>query len=226
MEYFPRFLEEGGNATEGNETLVSPMDSVIIKSTLRTYGSLYFVLVALFCFLRVRYPRAFNVRSWAPDVTSELAQKDHFGAINWFWKVWFISDDDFREKCGMDALCFVRIYRFGLKVALVGMFNSLWLLPVYGTSPKTSDNEHITDHLAILTVGHIPPGDPRFLATVLAAYIHFGFIMYTLLQKFTWFTEHRHKYISAKQLSNYTVYVNHIPLELTNSDYGHCTVLS
>lgn len=218
LEFVHRFLEEvASNGTAGNETVVSPRDSVIIASTLRTYGSLYLVLIVIFCFVRVKYPRAYNVRSWSPLVKSSLAAKDHFGAISWFWNVWFVSDEDFLEHCGMDALAFTRIYRFGIRIALVGMFNSLWLMPVYGSAPKTGANEHITDHLAMVTVGHIPPGSPRFLATVIAAYIQFGAIMYLLLKEFEWFTANRHKYLSEAKPRNYTVYVSHIPEEYRTS---------
>jgi len=210
LEFLPRFLQED------NETLTAPNDSVIIRTTLKVYGSMYLVLLLLFCCLRVRYPRAFNVRSWTPELQSELA-KNHFGAINWFWKVWSIADDDIREQCGMDSLCFLRIYRFGLKIAFVGIFNSIWLMPVYSSSDVTEENAHISDPLARLTVGYVPSRSPRFIATVIAAYIHFGAIMYFLLAEFEWFTMHRHKYLMAEEPRNYTVYVSHIPLEYRTS---------
>ena len=216
LEFLPRFLQEDGNGTGGNETVVAPNDFVIVTETLITYGNAYLVFLAIFCYVRNRYPRTFNVRSWAPAYESDLA-KDFFGPINWLWKVWFVADDDFREQCGMDALSFTRIYRFGLRVAFVGMFNSLWLMPIYATSPITSENKHITDKFAILTAGFIPSGSPRFLATVLAAYINFGTIMYLLLREFEWFTENRHKYLTALEPRNYTVYVSHIPAEYRSS---------
>jgi hypothetical protein len=161
-----QFLEKNLEVEASNQTLVSPVDSEIVRGTLRTYGSIYLVLVLLFCLLRKAYPDTYNIRSWSERVKSEMAKQAHFGYIDWFWKVWFVSDDDFREQCGMDALCFVRILRFGLCVALVGMFNSLYLMPVYGTSATTEDNAHITDSLAKLTIGYVPPGSARFLATV------------------------------------------------------------
>jgi hypothetical protein len=215
LEIFPRrFLMED---VSNDETLTSPNDSSIVRTTLKAYGSIYLVLIALFCCLRVRYPHTFNIRAWVPEVQCDLAKEDHFGAINWFWKVWSFKDDDIREQCGMDGLCFLRIYRFGLKIALVGMFNSLWLMPVYATSQVTSENEYITDPLARVTVGYIPPRSPRFIATVIAAYIHFGSIMYFLLQEFKWFTYHRHAYLMATEPRNYTVYVSHIPSEYRSS---------
>ena len=66
----------------------------------------------------------------------------------------------------MDALGFTRIFRFGLRIALVGMFNSLWLMPLYATAKPAPETAHITDHLAMTTVSHVPPGSPRFIGTV------------------------------------------------------------
>jgi hypothetical protein len=104
-------------------------DSSVLRDTLRVYGSLFLMLFSVFCCARVCYPRAFNVRSWADNLHSKLADT-HYGYIDWTWKLWLISDDDFREACGMDALCFIRILRFGLKISLLSMFNSLWLCPM------------------------------------------------------------------------------------------------
>lgn len=214
----PRFLAGGSNSTGVNTTnaLVPPNDSAVVISTLRTYGSIYLILIVIFCILRNRFPRTYNVRSWAPDIQTGLA-KDFFGSVSWCWRVWFVGDDDFREQCGMDALSFVRILRFGLRLAFVGAFNSVWLIPVYGTSPIIEANEHITDPLAMLTVGYVPAGSPRFIATVIAAYIQFGVMMYLLLKEFEWFTENRHKYLMALEPRNYTVYVSHIPAEYRSS---------
>ena len=213
-----RFLQEVPNGTETDPTgsPVAPIDSEIIRSTLRTYGSIYLVLIVIFCFVRNRYPRVYNVRSWAPDIESDLAQ-NFFGSISWFWKVWIVGDDDFRDNNGMDALCFVRVLRFGLRLSLVGAFNSIWLLPVYATSPVSESNDHITDPLAMLTAGYIPPGSNIFIATVIATYIHFGSMMYLLLKEFKWFTENRHKYLSSLEPRSYTVYVSHIPAEYRSS---------
>ena len=213
LAFLPRLLQSSSNSTGAP---VSPNDSVIIRTTLQTYGSIYLGLVVIFCLLRNRFPRIYNVRSWAPDIQTDLANT-FFGSVSWCWRVWFVGDDDFREQCGMDALSFVRILRFGLRLSLVGAFNSIWLLPVYGTSPIVKANKHITDPLAKLTVGYVPSGSPRFIATVLATYIHFGAMMYLLLKEFEWFTENRHKYLTALEPRNYTAYVSHIPAEYRTS---------
>lgn len=104
-------------------------DSSVLRNTLKVYGSMFLVFMSVFCWARVRYARVYNVRSWIESLQNKLAST-HYGHVEWAWKLWWVSDDDFREACGMDALCFIRILRFGLKISLLGMFNSLWLCPM------------------------------------------------------------------------------------------------
>ena len=106
-------------------------DSEVLRNTLRIYGSLFLVLFIVFCSVRRKYPGAYNVRSYNEDLKTDLAD-NQFGFISWMWKLFFISDNEFLNECGMDSLCFVRVLEFGLKLTLVGMCNALWLMPVYG----------------------------------------------------------------------------------------------
>jgi len=201
------------NATGSTSTT---NDSVVLRNTFKVYGSAFLVLFSVFCWARVRYPRVYHVRSWIEDLQSKLADTQ-YGFLEWTYKLWWVSDDDFREACGMDALCFIRILRFGLKIALLGMFNSLWLCPIYATSPSHPNTASVTDWVAIMTIANVPPGSPRLFATVISAYMFFGYIMYLMLQEFKWFTDQRHKYLARTSAQNYTVYVSHIPPEIRSS---------
>ena len=52
-----------------------------------------------------------------------------------FW----ISDSEFMDECGMDALCFARVMEFGLKLSLMGMLMAIWLIPVYKTAQESKE---------------------------------------------------------------------------------------
>jgi len=206
-----------GSGTGNDDNNISGHgDSDVIRSTLRLYGSVFLVVFLMFCWLRRRFPRRFNVRSWAPKVKSELANDQH-GFISWMWKVWKVSDDEIREECGLDALCYLRALQLGFRLSCVGMVNSIWLLPLYSTAEESNKASQITDKIARITVGNIPPGSPRFLGTVLAAYIFFGFTMHFILIEFRWFTKHRHHFLLNFNPRNYSVYVRNIPEEYRSS---------
>lgn len=216
--FVDRHLSANVSSSTNNSTVVpvSPNDSEVLRTTLRTYGIFFLIAFILFCTIRKRFPRVYNVRSWVTDLHCKLCDET-YGHVSWLWHLWFISDDDFRECCGMDALAFTRIMRFGLQIALIGMFNSLWLLPTYATAAESPETYHIKDPIAILSVAHVPPGSSRLLGLVLASYITFGSVMYLLLKEFEWFTEHRHKFLSETAPRNYTLYVSHIPPEYRSS---------
>lgn len=193
LEIMSRLLQDTnttGNST-GNSTSddapIPPNDGKVLRETLKVYGSIFAVCFFLFCCLRKQYPKAFNVRSWVPELKCNLAEQK-YGFFSWLWQVRLATDDEIREQCGLDALCFLRMMYFGYKLALVGIFNSIWLFPTYATSEPSAETSYITDRVAQLTVSYVPSGSPRFIATVVASYIVFFYSMYLILKEYRWFT--------------------------------------
>lgn len=208
-----------GRSLQDNTTDVSGAnDGQVLRDTLKVYGSICAALFSLFCILRCHFPRKFNIRSWVQDLKCRLAQDAlHYGCLGWFLKIRLATDDEIRDQCGMDALCFLRMIQFGLKIAVLGIINSMWLFPTYATSESSVETLHITDLVIKMSVSYVPPGSNRFIATVIASYIVFGYTMYLILREFKWFTGHRHKFLSERVPRNYSVYVSGIPEELRSS---------
>jgi hypothetical protein len=97
------------------------------------------------------------------------------------------QNDELAEHCGLDALCFLRTLAMGQKLCMVGMFNALWLIPIYATAESSPETDKITDWVVRITLSHVPPGSARLVATVVAAYVAFGYTMYLIVQEFEWF---------------------------------------
>jgi hypothetical protein len=184
--------------------------SQIVLDTLRVYGTGFLTLLLIFCCLRQRFSRTFNVRSWAPLVKTHLADGNH-GYVGWMWRVWKVTSVEIRDECGLDALCYLRVLRFGLKVSCVGALNSIWLIPVYSFAEESGGTPLVTDSFARVSVGNVPPRSPRFMGTVVASYIFFGFTMYFILKEFHWFTKNRHYFLMGFSPRNYSIYVQNIP---------------
>jgi len=208
--FIMRLLDEVGDDTNNDGALVTSNDSTIIKETLRIYGSLYGVCFLLFCFLRRRYPRLFNIRSWVPEHECELA-KQEYGFFSWFWKVFDVSDEDMFRHCGMDALCFLRAIRMGRKLSLCGIINAIWLIPLYATAKESEETAYLTDVLVQISLANLPSQSKRFFGTVLASYIVFFYTMSLLFNEFKWYTKWRHRFLSKPWSRNYAVYVSGIP---------------
>jgi Late exocytosis, associated with Golgi transport/Calcium-dependent channel, 7TM region, putative phosphate/Cytosolic domain of 10TM putative phosphate transporter len=200
-----RILQE--NLTDDAGQLNEAQDWSVLRTTLLLYLPTFVLIVLLFCFLRRRHPAVYNVRNSVTRLHSPLAEKA-YGYLEWTWKIMSISEDDIFQHCGMDAVCLLRILRLGLRLSCAGVFCSIFLIPVYVTA---STDDGTTDKYVQTTTTNIPEGSHRFTATVLAAYIIFGYTMYSVVTEFQWFTVTREKFLTAKVVRNYTVYVSGIP---------------
>ena len=205
--------------TASETELTDGNDSQILKGTLRVYGSFFVFMLILFSYLRRKFPRVYSLRTWVDDLKTPLA-KDQFGYITWLWKVFLVTDSEMMDECGMDALCYARVLEFGLKLSLVGILNAVWLIPVYYTAEESAETDYITDKVVSISTSHLPSGSPRFIATVVGAYVVFGYAMYGILKEFQWFIMFRNQFLSKKLPRNYSVYVRNIPSEYcTNSRF-------
>lgn len=201
-----RTLDEASNSTDaptGEEELIEANDAEVLRNTLRLYGGLFVIMMVAFCILRKKFPRVYNIRNWVEDHKTDLAA-DQFGYIRWIWQLFLLTDSEILDECGMDALCFTRVLEFGLKLSVVGMLNALWLIPVYKTAASSPETDYITDPIVSISVSHVPSGSYRFCATVVAAYVIFGYAMYNILKEFDWFIFFRNQFLSKRMARNYT----------------------
>jgi hypothetical protein len=203
---------QANNSTDSTEEAASYNDGSVLRDTFTVYGSILLVIFIAFCWLRRKYPRAYNVRNWVEDIKTPLA-KDQFGFFSWIWEISTITEDEIMDECGLDALCFVRILSMGYRISLMGVFNAIWLMPVYATADVSDDTRGIVDRIVEVSIAHVPASSPRLVATALAAWIVFGYTMYLILQEFEWFIDKRHKFLAKPRPQNYTVYVRNIPIE-------------
>jgi Late exocytosis, associated with Golgi transport/Calcium-dependent channel, 7TM region, putative phosphate/Cytosolic domain of 10TM putative phosphate transporter len=191
-------------------------DTALLVRTIQVYGTTYVVFMALFCLLRIRRNKLYNIRSWVPRLESKIMQSN-YGLISWMWKVFHVDEDRILESCGMDALCFIRVLRLGRKLALVGCFHACWLIPVYATAEDSQETAYLTDKLAQISTAHVPTGSKRFLATILCAYSVFGYAMWLISRELEWYTTLRHTFLSQRRPRNYVIYVAGIPKELRSA---------
>mmetsp|Transcript_12969 Transcript_12969/g.31598 ORF Transcript_12969/g.31598 Transcript_12969/m.31598 type:complete len:1086 (-) Transcript_12969:153-3410(-) len=216
------------NETSTDDEFVEANDSEIIRSSLRLYGSIYVAIFFTFCFVRIRFPRLYNLRSWVDQSSSSspssssgdsgsrlansMAQKYTF--LSWAWIVFQVDDDQLLRNCGMDAVAFLRCLRLGAKLSAVGMFNAIYLIPVYYTA-----GDVIEDKFVRMTAGNLPIGSIRFPAIVVATYIVVLASLYLVTKEYKWYAKMRHKFLSLDQERNYAIYVSGIPEEF-RSDFA------
>ena len=185
-------------------------DADLVIETLRLWGCIYVGAVLLFCFLRQRYNRFYNIRSWVTKFECQLA-KQEYSFFSWIWKVYEVTEEEIFHERGLDILCFIRAMRFGIKLGALGTLNSFWLIPIYATAKDSEETDYIQDRFVQISIANLPESSPRFFAVILAAYLTFFTTMYLIIQELKWYTKWRHVFLSQRIPRNYTVYVSGIP---------------
>ena len=125
------------NSTSETDPTTPQDDWQTLRTTLILYLPAFCFVAVLFCFVRRRYPRVYNVRNSVDRLKCRLAAET-YGSVNWTWILMQIPDDELVEQCGLDAVCLCRILRVGLKLALLGCFCALFLIPSYATAASTT----------------------------------------------------------------------------------------
>ena len=211
----------------------------ILRNTFAVYGTAFVIFFLLFCWVRLKYPGAYNIRKqdytnchtnddkiddnhdkgyrFTTNSRPRLAEDQH-GCCAWLWKLFQIPDDDFVEENGLDAACLVRICAIGYRFASTGVFVAIWLLPVYSTAGGTFDRPSAEDKVEGITTGNVPDNSPQLIATIVATYVVFGHAIYVILKQMEWYTMMRHRYLMLPMVKNYAVYVRNIPKEFRSND--------
>jgi hypothetical protein len=198
--------EEGATST----TSTPPNQTKLIKDTCTLYLSIFGVLFIIFLIVRPLFPKVYNFKKSSTKFNVPVAN-DSFGSISWLWKVFDITDENIREQCGMDALAAIRVLQTGVKLSLVGVFNSIFLFPIYSMLGNGSRPNDLMYSLSLSDMGKNNSG---VYATAVAAYILFGAAMYFIVQDLKWFTAHRHAFLSKKSAQNLSVYLSGLPPEM------------
>ena len=117
----------------------------------------------------------------------------------------------------MDAATTLRLFEFGVKMSLVGVFVSIFLFPVYkfaGDQVTTADYDPVKE----LSLSNMKQGNLGTIATTVAAYIIFGVAMHLIDKDFEWFTTMRHRFLAKKRAQNYSLFISSIPESLRSDE--------
>lgn len=117
----------------------------------------------------------------------------------------------------MDAATTLRLFEFGVKMSLVGVFVSIFLFPVYkfaGDQVTMADYDPVKE----LSLSNMKQGNLGTIATTVAAYIIFGFAMHLIDKDFEWFTTMRHRFLAKKRAQNYSLFISSIPESLRSDE--------
>ncbi|KAF4711105.1 hypothetical protein FOZ62_024843 [Perkinsus olseni] len=176
------------------------------------YIGIFTALVILYTILRPRLPRLYQPRKYIEELQCTLSSRVYATFGSWIPGAIKITDEELFADAGLDAVAFIRLLRLGTKVALVGCFNAIYLLPIYKYQGEGAD-----DALDQHSLGHLPNGSKAMWATLVASYVIFSWTLFLVYREFSWYLRKRHEFMARDTVANYTVFVRCIPENLRSN---------
>ncbi|KAK1553275.1 hypothetical protein Q3G72_032042 [Acer saccharum] len=136
----------------------------------------------------------------------------------WVRRAWKLSEEDLLSSSGLDAVVYMRIITFCLKVfSLAGIIGIFIILPVNcsGTALQTIDfTDFSNNSLDVFSISNIESGSQRLWIHFCAVYIVTGFVCYLLYYEYNYISSQRTAYFysSKPQPHQFTILVRGIPV--------------
>uniref|UniRef100_A0A5B6ZUL2 Putative CSC1-like protein HYP1 n=1 Tax=Davidia involucrata TaxID=16924 RepID=A0A5B6ZUL2_DAVIN len=141
----------------------------------------------------------------------------------WLRRAWQPSEEELLSYSGLDAVVFMRLIIFSLRVfSLAGIIGVFVLLPVNctGTQLQQVDFSNLTNNsLDVFSISNVNNGSKRLWIHFSAVYIVSIFVCYLLYSEYKYISAKRvaYFYSSEPQPQQFTVLVRSIPVSVGNS---------
>lgn len=167
--------EDASSTTETTQT-------EILATTCKIYMSVFFALFLLYVFLRPKFPHLYNIKQSYAKLNMPIAQES-YGHFSWIFRIFQFSYDEIASQCGMDAVTTIRLLELGVKLSVVAIVNSIYLMPIYkytgmggGGSAAAEGEEGISDPVMEVSLSNLPQGSNSIYATTLAAILRISLV--------------------------------------------------
>ncbi|KAJ7971014.1 CSC1-like protein [Quillaja saponaria] len=202
---------------------------MILSALLTSVGinfGLCFLLFTLYSILR-KQPG--NITVYAPRLVVEgkSQERRHFNlerllpTAGWLRKAWEPSEEELLSTVGLDAVVFMRIFIFSLRVfAFAGIIGILILLPINYCGNQLSDDSDFTDKsLDSFSISNVNDGSNRLWIHYFAAYVFTGIVCYLLYYEYAYISSKRidYFYSSKPEPHQFTILVSDIPVPLEST---------
>lgn len=180
---------------------------MIVSALLTSVGINTALCVLFFTLYSILRKQPSNYKVYIPRLLAEgISRKKPFKlkqlipSPDWVAKAWNLSEDELFSSSGLDALVFMHLITFSLKIfAFAGVIGIFVLLPVnlWGNQLEDVDiYDFAGNSLDVFTISNVNSGSNWLWVHFLAVYMVSGF---TCLQ-----LHHEYKYIASKRISYFS----------------------
>lgn len=199
---------------------------MLVSAILTSVGINFGLCILFFTLYSILRKQPINFDVYAPRLLAEgnFTKRISFNlerllpSPGWVKRAWQISEEEILESSGLDAVVYMRLLTFSLKVfAFAGVIGIFILLPVNctGNQLQTFDFTTLSNNsLDVFTISNLNSGSKRLWIHFSAVYVVTVFVCYLLYCEY--------KYISAKRIAyfystrpqpqEFTILVRSIPI--------------
>eukprot|EP00262_Sarcandra_glabra_P013895 TRINITY_DN3939_c0_g1_i1.p1 TRINITY_DN3939_c0_g1~~TRINITY_DN3939_c0_g1_i1.p1 ORF type:complete len:718 (+),score=77.48 TRINITY_DN3939_c0_g1_i1:103-2256(+) len=205
---------------------------MIVSALLTSVGINLGLSILFFSLYSILRKQPGNVNVYVPRLVAEgkFRQQDEEFSLErllphpgWLSTAWHLSEDQLLATSGFDALVFMRLFIFSLRVfSFAGIVGIFILLPVnyFGDQLQDMDFSNVTNEsLDRFSISNVKDGSKWLWVHFCAAYIFTGVVCYLLYYEFGYISSKRlaYFYSSKPQPSHFTILVRGIPASEGNS---------
>eukprot|EP00980_Cylindrotheca_fusiformis_P012968 scaffold3236_cov66-Cylindrotheca_fusiformis.AAC.34 len=134
-------------------------------------------------------------------------------AKNWIADAWAVDQDELRKSVGLDTYMYLRFLVVGARIAAMGIFFSIFLIPIYATGENRGKS---TIEFNRLTLARVEQGSNRLWASLVFWCLFVAIILRELWNEWKVFTEHRQEFLAhgdtdVNRESRYAIRVESLP---------------
>ncbi|KAJ7943413.1 CSC1-like protein [Quillaja saponaria] len=139
-------------------------------------------------------------------------------SASWIKKAWNLSEEELLSSSGLDAVVFMRLITFSLKIfSFAGIVGIFVLLPVNCLGDQLEDvdfSDLSNNSLDLFTISNVKNGSSRLWIHFSAVYAVTGFVCFLLYYEYEYISSRRiaYFYSSKPQPHQFTILVRSIPI--------------
>ncbi|XXG46923.1 hypothetical protein AAC387_Pa02g1651 [Persea americana] len=206
---------------------------MLVSALLTSLGinlGLCILFITLYSILR-KQPE--NIRVYAPRLVAEQKSQQRsvfdierlLPSTSWVRRAWQTSEDELLSKSGLDAVVFMRIFIFSLRVfSFAGIVGICILLPINFLGDQLNDidfSDLPSKSLDVFSISNVKNGSKWLWVHFCAAYLFSGFVCFLLYHEYENISSKRlsYFYLSKPQPHQFAILVRSIPLS-SESSFG------
>ncbi|XP_077211494.1 hyperosmolality-gated Ca2+ permeable channel 2.3-like [Tasmannia lanceolata] len=192
---------------------------MIVSALLTSVGINLALCVLFFTLYSILRKQPGNVKVYAPRLVAEgISQQSDFSlerllpSPGWVKSAWQLSEEELLLTSGLDAVVFIRIFIFSLRVfSVAGIIGIFVLLPLNYMGSELDDISNTS--LDLFSISNVNSGSKRLWVHFCAAYIITGVVCYLLYYEYKYISSKRlaYFYSSKPQPHHFTILVRGIP---------------